>query len=257
MSTPRMPAGFVAHGAPLLALDEHKGAPLAAWGRTLPKPRAVLWVSAHFEAAPVTLSATSSAPLVYDFYGFPEPLYRVQYPAPGAPWLAERIAGLLEGTPVRRDEGRGLDHGAWVPALHLFPDADVPMLQISLPTLDGAALLALGRRLAPLRDEGVLVLGSGNLTHNLRRLDLAERSAPPSWAREFDAWCAEALAKGDVDELVAFRERAPAVEIAHPRVEHFVPLLVAVGATGGSFSVATRVDGWEYGSLSRRSVELG
>lgn len=254
---PRTPILFVGHGAPTLATDVARGAPLRAFGAALAKPRAVLWLSAHFEAAPLTLSSTERLPLVYDFRGFPKALYEIAYPAPGAPFVAERVQGLLEGEGVTVDARRGLDHGAWVPALHLWPEADVPMIQLSLPTItDTTALYALGQRLSPLRDEGVLVVGSGNVTHNLREVDFSEKTPPPSWAREFDAFVAEALARGDTDALLAFADKGPGAERAHPRAEHFVPLLIALGAVGPSFEVTTFVEGFEYGSLSQRSVAL-
>jgi 4,5-DOPA dioxygenase extradiol len=165
------------------------------------------------------------------------------------------VRALVPGTVV--DEARGLDHGAWVPALHLWPDADVPLGQLSLPTLAPDALVALGERLAPLRDEGVLVLGSGNVTHNLRAvsMDAPDDVVIASWASDFDAYVKDALARADVDALADFA-RAPGAALAHPRTEHFAPLLVAAGAAGGSFDVDTFVDGFEYGTLSRRSVAL-
>jgi 4,5-DOPA dioxygenase extradiol len=254
----RLPAGFVGHGAPLLALDAQKGAPLRAWGSALGRPRAVLVVSAHWEQAPAALGATETRPLVYDFGGFPRALYEVQYAAPGAPELAARVEALL-GTPAQRAQ-RGLDHGAWTPLVHLFPAADVPVLQLSLPSREGArALFDLGRRLAPLRDEGVFVLASGNVTHDLRAVDFSESSPPPAWARDFDAWVAETLARRDWDTLVDFAAKAPAYRRAHPTDEHWLPMLVAAGAGAEAASDAVRfpVEGWEYGSLSRRAVALG
>jgi 4,5-DOPA dioxygenase extradiol len=257
-TTRRLPAGFVGHGAPLLALDAQKGAPLRAWGAALGTPRAVLVVSAHWEAAPASLGATGTRPLVYDFGGFPRPLYEVQYPAPGAPWLADRVDALL-GAPARRTD-RGLDHGVWTPLVHLFPDADVPVLQLSLPSREGPrALFALGRRLAPLRAEGVFVLGSGNVTHDLRAVDFSETTPPPGWARDFDAWVRETLARRDWDTLVDFAAKAPAYRRAHPTDEHWLPILVAAGAGADATGEAVRfpIEGWEFGSLSRRAVALG
>jgi len=258
MTTPRLPAGFVGHGAPLLALDAQKGAPLRAWGAALGQPRAVLVVSAHWEAAPAALGATETRPLVYDFGGFPRPLYEVQYAAPGAPWLADRVDALL-GAPARRTE-RGLDHGVWTPLVHLFPEADVPVLQLSLPSREGPrALFELGKRLAPLRAEGVFVLGSGNVTHDLRAVDFSETTPPPAWARDFDAWTAETLARRDWDALVDFAAKAPAYRRAHPTDEHWLPILVAAGAGADATAEAVRfpVAGWEFGSLSRRAISLG
>ena len=254
----RLPAAFVGHGAPLLALDAEKGAPLRAWGAALGRPRAVLVVSAHWEQAPAAIGATETRPLVYDFGGFPRALYEVRYLAPGAPWLATRLDALLGAAPGRSE--RGLDHGAWTPLVHLFPAADVPVLQLSLPSREGArALFDLGRRLAPLRDEGVFVLASGNVTHNLRAVDFSGVSAPPGWARDFDAWAAEALLRRDWDTLVDFAAKAPSYRSAHPTDEHWLPMLVAAGAGADADADAVRfpVEGWEYGSLSRRAVALG
>jgi len=252
----RLPSIFVAHGAPLLALDPALGEPLDRWGRVLPRPRAILAISAHWEDAPLTLGATETRPLVYDFFGFPEELYRVGYPAPGAGWLADRVEALVAQRGVRRSQ-RGLDHGVWTPLVHLYPQADVPVLQLSMPaTESAAALFELGRSLAPLRDEGVLILGSGNLVHNLRRVEWHARAAPPQWAEEFDGWIADVLERRDWDALVDYRERAPQLALAHPTEEHLRPVLVAAGA-GADEPVSFALTGWELGSLSRRSVQFG
>jgi 4,5-DOPA dioxygenase extradiol len=163
-----MPAIFAAHGAPVLLEDPAWMAELAAWAQAMPRPTSILVVSAHWEQRPTTLGATRTVPLVYDFHGFPERYYQTKYPAPGAPGLAARVRGLLqgEGLPVADDPDRGLDHGAYVPLVAMYPGADVPVLQMSMPGLVPAELVGLGRVLAPLRDEGVLVFGSGFLTHN-------------------------------------------------------------------------------------------
>ena len=175
----------------------------------MPKPASILMVSAHWEQRPTTLGATRPVPLVYDFYGFPGEVLPDDVPAPGAPELAARVRELLDQQHIAwaDDEQRGLDHGAYVPLVAMYPEADVPVLQISMPALDPQELFALGRALAPLRDEGVLVFGSGFLTHNMR---YAFRPGIPEWAREFDAWAADALARFDVDALMDFQQRAPA-----------------------------------------------
>ena len=254
-----MPVVFVAHGSPMLALDAQKGKPLTRWGVALPRPRSILAVSAHWEEAPVTLGAEATAPLVYDFYGFPAPLYAVEYASPGAPELAQRVARLLGGEGNVRRSGRGIDHGVWTPLVHMYPGADVPVLQLSMPSSEGAArLFALGRALAPLRDEGVLILGSGNLVHNLRRLDRDGAGAPPpAWAAEFDAWIGDACARRDFDTMLAYQTRAPGLDLAHPTKEHFLPILVTAGAAADNPGAVTfPVMGWEHGSLSRRSVQF-
>jgi 4,5-DOPA dioxygenase extradiol len=257
-AVPRAPAAFVGHGSPLSTLDPARGGEWRRWASSFPTPRAILVVSAHFERAPATLGATTPVPPIHDFRGFPRALYALRYSPPGAPHLASRVEGLLSPAfPVRRDPARGLDHGAWCPLRWLAPRADVPTLSLSLPTQDPAGLFRLGRALAPLRDEGVLVLGSGNLVHNLRALG-AEGSPVPAWASEFDAWCAGALARRDVDALLDWRRRAPAPARAHPTAEHLTPLFVVLGA-GAEERGAVRfpVTGFEAGSVSRRCVQIG
>jgi len=257
-NTERMPSIFVAHGAPPLLDDARWMAELSAWADAMPRPAAVLMISAHWLDQPVTLSATRTVPLVYDFYGFPKRFYELTYAAPGAPELARRVRELVGASqPVADDGERGLDHGAWVPLMAMYPRADVPVLQMSIPTMDPTALLELGRTLAPLRNEGVLVFGSGFLTHNMRSLDFAG-GAPPAWATEFDAWAADALARRDVDALATYRERAPAVRMALPTHEHFVPVLVAAGASlQHSERVQFPIEGFAFGSFTKRSVQFG
>lgn len=258
-----MPVVFVAHGAPTLAVDAVKGAELRRWAEAMPRPRAILAISPHWQTRDATLGTTTSLPLLYDFSGFPAALYEVKYPYRPAPELAARVEALLApATPVMRDASRKLDHGAWVPLLHMYPAADVPVVQLSLPRRSPEELFALGKRLAPLHDEGTLILTSGNLTHNLRRIDASGTAPPPVWARDFDAWCADVLARGDFDALVAFRVRGPGASVAHPTDEHFLPVLVAAGAASARFKRASfpvpDVEGdlFELGSLSRRCVQL-
>ncbi|WP_394847303.1 dioxygenase [Pendulispora brunnea] len=254
-----MPVAFVGHGAPLLALDAEKGAELSAWAMTLPRrPSAVLVVSAHWEDAPVTLSSTrNGTPLVYDFYGFPEPLYQVRHDAPAAPELATEVTKRLASWGPRASD-RGLDHGAWTVLTHLDPEARLPTLQLSMPhSASMKELLALGRALSPLRDQDVWILGSGNITHNLRRLQRDGTDAPVAWAAEFDAWATETLSSGDLDALCD-PKRAPGWALAHPTPDHYRPLVVAAGAAGDDATkVRFPIVGFEFGSLSRRSVEFG
>ena len=257
----RMPAIYLSHGAPPLADHPVWPQELAGWAKTLPRPRAVLTVSAHWEEAPLTIGATTTVPLVYDFGGFPERYYQVTYPAPGAPELAEDVRKLLRsaGTPVHDAPDRGLDHGAYVPLVEMYPEADVPVLQISMPTLDPRVLLDVGRKLAPLRDQGVLIVGSGFFTHNLQVMRVVRDSddVPPNWSSEFDDWANRALADQDLDALVNFEHRAPAGRLAHPRTEHFAPLFVTLGAGLDDFdSQRTVIDGFWYG-LAKRSVQFG
>jgi 4,5-DOPA dioxygenase extradiol len=253
-----MPAIFLAHGSPFLLDDSEWVAQLGGWARDLPRPRSVLMLSAHWERRPVTLGATRTVPLVYDFYGFPTQYYAVRYEAPGAPDLAARVAALLGATQPVVASDRGLDHGAYVPLAAMYPAADVPVLQVSLPSLEPSTLFEMGRALAPLRREGVLVVGSGFLTHNLRAMDMSPGASTPSWAAEFDAWAADVLARRDVDQLLDYRQRAPGVHQALPTHEHFVPVLAAAGAavdTAGPVSFP--ITGYYFGSLTKRSVQFG
>ncbi len=253
-----MPVIFAAHGAPILLDDEVWMAELAAWAQAMPKPKSILMISAHWDARPATLGATDTLPLVYDFYGFPERYYQTKYPAPGAPALAARVRDLLEQRqiPVTQDAKRGLDHGAYVPLVAMYPAADVPVLQLSLPGLDPATLVALGVALAPLRDEGVLVFGSGFLTHNM---SYAFKKGIPRWAVEFDAWSEDALRRFDLDALTNFRVRAPAAGTALPTWEHYAPVLVAAGAASTQQNtVSFPITGfWLEGAFTRRSVQFG
>ena len=252
----RMPAIYLSHGAPPLADDALWTGQLAGWSAALPRPASVLMVSAHWEAAPLALGATTTVPLVYDFWGFPEKYYEVTYPAPGAPGLAGDVRKLLRaaGTPVADLPGRGLDHGAYVPLVEMYPQADVPVLQISMPSLDPEELFDVGRKLAPLRDHGVLIVGSGFFTHNLRAMTMD--GSVPSVMAEFDHWGQEVLAHGDLDALLDFRHKAPAARLAHPRTEHFAPLFVTLGAAAGDLSgTRTVIDGFWFG-LAKRSIEI-
>ncbi len=251
----RMPALYIGHGAPPLLDDPTWSGELAAWAGSLPRPRAILIVSAHWESAPVSLSA-SGAPLVYDFGGFDAKYYRMTYATPPATALAQRIAAMMPDTePVHQHPSRGLDHGARVPLKIMYPDGDIPVLQMSLPTSDPQRLLALGERLRPLRDEGVLIIGSGFLTHGLPFLtDWRLDAAPPGWSQDFDAWAGEALARGDVDALASYQAQAPGMPYAHPTVEHYTPLFVTLGAATDAEAPGDQIiDGFWMG-LSKRSL---
>jgi 4,5-DOPA dioxygenase extradiol len=255
LSPGRMPTLFLSHGAPPLADDPVWTKQLAGWAASLPQPSSVLMVSAHWESAPLTIGATETVPLVYDFWGFPSHYYQVTYPAPGAPDLAVDVVTLLGS--AHHDPRRGLDHGAYVPLVEMYPEADVPVLQISMPSLDPTVLLEVGRRLAPLRDHGVLIVGSGFTTHNLRALDPSadSRGTAPGWSVEFDDWVDCTVATGDVDALLDFQRKAPAARLAHPRTEHFAPLFVALGASLDRLDTCSVVDGFWHG-LSKRSFQF-
>lgn len=259
-STARAPAVFLSHGAPTLADDALWASELAVWAGRMPKPSSILVVSAHWEAAPLMVGATTTVPLFHDFYGFPERYYQVTYGAPGAPELAESVAKIIggPGRTLHQDAGRGLDHGAYVPLVEMYPEANIPVLQISMPTLDPTDLFEIGRKLAPLRDEGVLILGSGFSTHNLAAITLGgpAATAPPNWSSEFDDWLDRTLTARDLDTLMDFQVKAPAPGLAHPRTEHFAPLFVALGAgADDSLHIETAIEGFWHG-LSKRSVQM-
>jgi len=251
-----MPVGFVGHGNPLNVAMPQRAEPWQRWGRTLPLPRALLVVSAHWEDMPVTIGRTRDHDeLLYDYWGFPEFMYRIRYPAPGAPALADRVEALLSPhMAVARAEHRAVDHGAFVPLIHMFPEADVPVLQVSMPMqMTEPQLVALGAELSPLRDEGVFVLGTGNLVHDLRHATLSEDPDPPSYVTAFDGWVAAALGRRDDRALVDWIEVAPEPLRNHPSAEHYRPLLVAAGAARHD-AARFPVEGFEHGTISRRSV---
>jgi 4,5-DOPA dioxygenase extradiol len=254
----RMPTIYIGHGAPPLVDDELWVTQLAAWARALPRPSSILIVSAHWENAPLTIGSTQTGtPLVYDFFGFPDRYYRAQYPAPGAPVLASEVRKLLSDQPVADEPDRGLDHGAYVPLTVMYPEADIPVLQVSMPSLDPEQLFQVGGCLRPLRDQGVLIIGSGFLTHGLPfPRDFRTDAPPPAWSTEFDAWAKQALVHGDLDELSDFAHRAPAVRYAHARTEHLAPLFVTLGAGEVSGEeLPSIIDGYWMG-LSKRSIQV-
>jgi len=255
----RMPALYIGHGAPPLLDDPLWSGQLRNLAASLPRPKSILIVSAHWESAPLSLSASGpGTELVYDFGGFDPRYYRMRYDTPDASDLRQQITALMpDSEPVHQHLSRGLDHGAWVPLKIMYPEADVPVVQMSLPTHDPFALLTLGGRLRELRDEGVLVIGSGFLTHGLPFLkEFRIDAEAPTWSKEFDLWAAEALSRGDVDELAAFQEAAPGMPYAHPTVEHFTPLFVTLGAAADPGTPGDQViDGYWMG-LSKRSLLL-
>ena len=251
-----LPALFLSHGAPPLLDDAEWMTALADWVNAMPRPTGIVIVSAHWESAPVMLSSPAPAtPLVYDFSGFAPRYSQLQYATPDAHDLAQRVSAVMpDAEPLHQHPRRGLDHGAWVPLMVMYPNGDVPVLQLSLPTHDPGRLLDLGARLRTLREQGVLVIGSGFMTHGLPFLTPAAFAGEvPGWSADFDAWAADALARGDVDELAAYAQRAPGMPYAHPTVEHLVPLFVTLGASSDpEQSIEASIDGWMYG-LSRRS----
>jgi 4,5-DOPA dioxygenase extradiol len=260
----RSPALFVSHGSPMIAIeDDPWGRALRELGAREPRPRAAVVVSGHFEEPdPVRVTASEAPPTIHDFYGFPDELYRIRYPAPGDPALAGRVAALLEGGgfPATLDPDRGLDHGAWVPLRFLYPDARVPVIEVSQPSpASPARMLALGAALAPLRDDGVAIIGTGGVVHNLRRIDPAADATGrvAEWAQEFDAWFAERLDGMDVEALADYRRRAPHAALAVPTPDHFDPIFAVLGAAAPGERATTVHEGFRYGTISMRSFVVG
>lgn len=253
------PSLFISHGSPMFALEPGLLGPnLRAIGAALSGIHAVLVVSPHWQTRGVRVGSSAAPETIHDFGGFPAPLYQLQYPAPGAPGLAQDAARLLAsaGFDVTLDDRRGLDHGAWVPLRYLFPAADVPVFQVSLPQhIDAAGALRLGQALAPLRERGVLVVGSGSLTHNL--YEFRQHIRDPEYAQQFADWIRAAVAARDVEALVDYRRRAPHAQRAHPTEEHYLPLLVAVGASADTDPARLVEGGMTYGVLSMDSFAFG
>ncbi len=249
-----LPSVFISHGSPMHALEP--GAAGVAWtalGRRLPRPQAILIASAHWETNVPMLTGNTKPETIHDFFGFPEPLYKLQYPAAGSPGVAQRAQSLLKeaGFTAAIDGCRGLDHGAWAPLLYAYPDADVPVVQISVqPALGPAHHLAVGRALRKLSDEGVLIVGSGHLTHNLRDLDRSAHAAAAPYAREFQHWVKQRIDSRDFDALADYRSRAPHGVRAHPTDEHFLPLFVALGAARDDAKAQRIFDAVELGALA-------
>ena len=255
------PALFVSHGAPSAALeDDAYTRALGAWARGRPRPRAVVVVSAHAEAlGPVRVNTAAHPPLIYDFYGFPQALYDLRYPAPGAPDLAREVARAFAeaGLDPVLDAQRGWDHGVWVPLRLLFPAADVPVVAVSLPAPRTPALLmAMGAALLPLRRKGVLLVGSGGIVHNLHRLGRDDGETPEPWAAAFGSWVDERLQAMDREGLSAYASRAPHADLAVPTSEHFDPLFFVLGALDSRDRVQSVYEGFRYGTLSLRSFAL-
>ena len=232
------PALFISHGSPTLPLDDVPArAFLAGLGASLPRPDAILVVSAHWETPVPQVSSAAHPETIHDFYGFPPALYALSYPAPGAPELAAQVAEMLgdAGLAARLDDARGLDHGAWVPLMLMYPGHDIPVLQLSIQShLGPGHHIQLGRALAGLRAQNVLILASGSLTHNLGELRHRTSEAEPDWVRDFADWMSEAIAQGRSCDLVSYRKLAPHAARNHPSDEHLLPLFVALGAGAGA-----------------------
>jgi 4,5-DOPA dioxygenase extradiol len=257
----RFPAVFLSHGAPTLAVED--GGDTRAWAglaAELPRPREILVISAHWDTPGPVVSSTERPETIHDFFGFPRELYSQRYPAPGAAALAQRVSGRLHtaGLGAQLDAARGLDHGAWVPLKWMYPGADIPTAQLSVQShLGPRHHHALGRAIAELRDEEVLILGSGGIVHNLRELEWHQRGSkePIEWARLFNDWIATRVERGDLDQLVDYRRQAPSATRSHPTEEHLVPFFVAMGA--GGFPAKRLALGFDLGSLGMDGYVFG
>jgi 4,5-DOPA dioxygenase extradiol len=256
----RMPAVFIGHGSPMNAIDDN--AWTRAWrdlGSGLPQPKAILAISAHWiTQGGLLVTAGEHPPMTYDMGGFPAELYRIQYPAPGSPALAEEIEKSLHATiPVHGDTLWGYDHGTWVVLKHMFPRADIPVIQLSLDYSKPPAFhFELAKQLRPLRDKGVLILGSGNIVHNLREM-VRSSDSPFDWALEFDRRMNEYLMDGNFKAIVEFQKLGSLAAIAHPTYDHFLPLLYMLGVQNSGEEVRSVCDGFQYKSVSMRSLQVG
>jgi 4,5-DOPA dioxygenase extradiol len=251
------PLLFVSHGAPLFAIEPGQAGPrLAQLGRELPRPDAIVILSPHWMThGEVSVTSSTAPATLHDFGGFPDALYQLQYPAPGAPVLAAHIVEMLQdaGWKSRLDARRGLDHGAWVPLLYLAPHADIPVVQVSMPaSLDTRQAWKLGQALKPLREMNVLIVASGSLTHNLYEFRSAS-GLGADYVKAFAAWTAKTLQAGNTEFLLDYKQHAPSAERAHPTDEHFLPLIIALGAAGEHYDTRVLEGGVSYGVLSMDS----
>lgn len=256
----KLPTLFLSHGSPMFAVEPGILGPLLGQlGRTLPRPRAIVVLSPHWMSRRLEVTSARQPETVHDFGGFPRVLYTLQYPAPGAPGVAAEVIAQLahHGLQAVANDNNGLDHGAWVPLRHLYPDADIPVIQLSQPTSPSPlALLELGQALAPLREQGILIVASGSMTHNLYEFRMADKGEP--YAQAFADWVWQRIAEGDLGALLDYRSQAPSAVRAHPTDEHFLPLYFAIGAAGEDWTTATRLDGGvTYGVLSMDSFVFG
>lgn len=263
----RYPSLFVGHGAPTLALDDNPTTRFfSSWARPFGAPRAVVVLSAHWVTSELRVTAWQRHPILHDFSGFDRALYELDYPAAGSPELAGTLAGRLEaglGESVTLDARRGLDHGAWVPLRFMLPEADVPVLQVSLPSWwDAGRIYEIGRTLAPLRDDGVLLMGSGGAVHNLMGVDYGrepaawDSEAVPVWARVFEEWLRENLERWNTEDLFDMWRMAPHGVQSHPSEEHLQPLFYAMGAGDEARRASVVHDGYMHGSLSMLAVQF-
>lgn len=258
---PALPTLFVSHGAPTLAIEPGLIGPrLAALSKSLPKPRAIVVVSPHWMSRELRVMTNPAPKTMHDFGGFPRPLYKIQYPAPGSPEIARQVITALRGAgyTVQADAEEGFDHGAWIPLLHMYPDADIPVIQLSMRIHDGPAeCFRIGQSLSALRAQGVLIIGSGSLTHNLYEFRQGQ-DTPATYVKAFAFWVRDALERGDLDALLDYRRRAPHAERAHPREDHLLPLFFALGAAGSNRVDVHGIEGGiTHGVLAMDAFVLG
>jgi 4,5-DOPA dioxygenase extradiol len=254
----RTPALFVGHGSPMNALaDNAHTRALRAWGSGLPRPRAVLSVSAHWYTRGTGVTAMPSPRTIHDFGGFPQALFDIQYPAPGDPALAQHVRQLLQPVAVIEDHAWGMDHGTWQVLVHLFPDASIPVVQLSIDAAQPAAFhYELGRKLASLRAEGVLIMGSGNVVHNLRTIVREDEAPVQDWAMRFGTHVRQALARRDHAALIDYTAFGADARMSVPSPDHYLPLLYVLGTQAAEDEVSTVADGFQYGSLDMLSFAV-
>lgn len=259
MKSTRLPAIFFGHGSPMNTLEDNRYT--QAWrriGRSLPHPRAILAVSAHWYGRGIAVTAMDSPATIHDFHGFPPELYDVRYRAPGSPALAARVRDLLRPLDVEMNDSWGLDHGTWSVLAHAFPEAEVAVVQLSIDSTQPPRFhYELGRRLAPLRDEGILIVGSGNVVHNLRAAKWGAGSAPYEWAVRFERAVEDHLARRDHGPLVEYQSLDPEARLSVPTPEHYLPLLYIIGLQQDNESATVLLDGIEMGSMSMLTVAVG
>lgn len=261
MTAPKpMPVVFTAHGTPMNAITDNRYRSLwRQWGQALPRPKAILAISAHFYTRGTYVTAMERPPTIHDFYGFPQELFDVQYPAPGDPALAQRVADLLAPTPVGLDmDGWGFDHGTWSVLMHMFPEADIPVVQLSMDgTQPPEYHYQLSRRLRPLRDEGVLVCANGNVVHNLQALNRSETSPAADWCERFETAVTDMLLKGDHQGLINYQALGEDARLSVPTPDHYLPLLYAIALQDEGEPVSFPITGSHLHSLSMLSVQIG
>jgi len=253
------PAIFLGHGSPMNALDDNTYT--RAWnhlGETLPRPKAILVISAHWFIPATQVTAMDQPQTIHDFYGFPKALFDMQYPAPGAPDLAKRIQTLINDTSVELNQDWGLDHGAWGVLCHVYPKADIPVIQLSIDSTKPPAWhYALAKQLAPLREEGVLILGTGNVVHNLRAFTRDPGTPPFPWAQQFDESIRTAITEGDHNTLIEYQQLGDAAKLSVADIDHYLPLLYIMALQQDGEKVSFPTQGIDGGAISMTSVQVG